>query len=95
MLLGSVTALDKERRAVTIEPLAPASTTSVSYDSLVIATGTSSTSALWTLRGSHEVSVKEFQEVHGLLTTASTILIAGGGSVGVETAGESTKSPPD
>lgn len=91
LVLGSATALDEQRRAVTVEPLAPASTTSVSYDSLVIATGTTSASALWTLHGSHEASVKEMEELHQLLPKASTILVAGGGPAGVETAGESTK----
>lgn len=89
LVLGSATALDEQRRTVTVEPLAPASTTSVSYDSLVIATGTTSTSALWTLHGSHEASIKEFKEVHQLLPKASTVLIAGGGPAGVETAGDS------
>ena len=89
LVLGSATALDEERRVVTVEPRAPASTTSVSYDSLVIATGTTSTSPLWTLHGSHEATVKAMEEVHQLLPKASTILIAGGGPAGVETAGES------
>lgn len=91
LVLGSATALDEERRIVTVEPLAPASTTSVSYDSLVIATGTTSASALWTLHGSHEATVEAMEEVHQLLPKASTILIAGGGPAGVETAGEFTQ----
>lgn len=95
LVLGSATALNEQQRAVTVEPLAPASTTSVSYDSLVIATGTTSTSALWTLHGSHEITLKEMEEFHQLIPKASTILIAGGGPVGVETAGESTEPPPD
>lgn len=95
LVLGSATALDEQRRTVTVDPLAPASITSVSYDSLVIATGTTSTSALWTLHGSHETSVKELEQVHQLFPKASTILIAGGGPAGVETAGEFSELPPD
>ena len=91
LVLGSATALDEQQKTVTVEPLAPASPTSVPYDSLVIATGTTSTSALWTLHGSHEASVKEFEELHRLLPKASSILIAGGGPAGVETAGKSAK----
>lgn len=87
LLLGSATALDEERNKITVERLAPAPTTSVFYDSLVIATGTTSASALWTLHGSHELSMKEMKELHERLPKASSILIAGGGPAGVETAG--------
>lgn len=95
LVWGSAGALDEQRRVVTVEPLAPASTTSVSYDSLVIATGTTSASALWTLHGSHEATIKAIDEVHQLLPNASSILIAGGGPAGVETAGEFTQPPSD
>lgn len=90
LVLGSVTALDEGQRLLTIEPLAPHSTTSVTYDSLVIATGTRSTSALWHQHGSHEKTVAEFEKLHESLPKASSILIAGGGPTGTETAGKMT-----
>lgn len=88
LVLGSATSLDEGRKTVTIKPLAPSSTTSVSYSTLIIATGTTSASPLWTLHGSHEESVAAFKTLHKSLPEASTILIAGGGPAGTETAGE-------
>lgn len=87
LVLGSATSLDENRKSVTIEPLAPSSITSVSYSTLIIATGTTSTSPLWTLHGSHEASIDAFKMVQKSLPEASTILIAGGGPAGTETAG--------
>lgn len=87
LVLGSATSLDEGRKTVTIKPLAPSSTTSVSYSTLIIATGTTSASPLWTLHGSHEESVAAFKTLHKSLPEASTILIAGGGPAGTETAG--------
>lgn len=87
LVLGSATSLDEGRKSVTIKPLAPSSTTSVSYSTLIIATGTTSTSPLWTLHGSHEESIAALKTLHKSLPEASTILIAGGGPAGTETAG--------
>lgn len=88
LVLGTATALDEDRKTLTIAPLPPSTTTSVSYSTIIIATGTTSTSALWTLHGSHEESVTAFQKMHKALPAAATILIAGGGPAGVETAGD-------
>lgn len=87
LVLGTATALDENRKTITIKPLAPSATTSVSYSTIIIATGTTSTSPLWTLHGSHEESIAAFKQLHKSLPDASKILIAGGGPAGTETAG--------
>lgn len=91
LVLGTATALNENRKTITIDPLSPSTTTSVSYSTVIIATGTTSESPLWTLHGSHEESIAAFKQMHKSLPEASTILIAGGGPAGTETAGE---SPP-
>ncbi|MCJ1348221.1 hypothetical protein MMC31_006452, partial [Peltigera leucophlebia] len=88
LVLGTATALDENRKTITIKPVAPSTTTSVSYSSIIVATGTTSASPLWTLHGSHEESIAAFKQLHKSLPEASTILIAGGGPAGTETAGE-------
>ena len=87
LVLGTATALDENRKTIAIKPLSPSTTTSVSYSTVIIATGTTSASPLWTLHGSHEESIAAFKQLHKSLPDASTILIAGGGPAGTETAG--------
>lgn len=87
LVLGSATGLDEGRKHVTIKSLAPSSATLLSYSTLIIATGTTSASPLWTLHGSHEESIAAFKTLHQSLPEASTIFIVGGGPVGTETAG--------
>lgn len=74
---GSAVGLDADQKVVTIQQ--DQTTITISYSTLVIATGTSSNTALWTLNGSHDLSVQAFKEMHEILPTAKTILIAGGG----------------
>ena len=88
-VLGSAVGLDEGKKTITVQTQDSATKT-VSYSSLIIATGTTSTSPLWTLHGSHETSIASMQEMHAALPKASTILIAGGGPAGVETAGQIT-----
>ncbi|TVY83304.1 Oxidoreductase ptaL [Lachnellula suecica] len=59
----------------------------IEYDSLIIATGTRS-SPLWTLNGDYKLTTAAFEDLHQRLPRAETILVAGGGAAGVETAGE-------
>lgn len=61
---------------------------SISYGSLVIATGTVTASPLWTLHGTHDATKKAIEDVHSRLDTAQSILVAGGGPAGIETTGE-------
>ncbi|KIV85127.1 hypothetical protein PV11_00862 [Exophiala sideris] len=60
----------------------------VHYDSLVIASGTTFESAIWTVTDGSEALRAALKEIHEKLPTAQTILVAGGGPAGVETAGE-------
>lgn len=46
------------------------------------------TSPLWRLHGDHKLTLAAFQDIQTRLPSAKTILIAGGGAVGVEIAGE-------
>lgn len=94
LVLGSATKIDEGQKSVIIKPLASSVTTSIPYSILIIATGTTSTSPLWTLHGSHEDTINAFKKFHKDLPQASTILIAGGGPAGTETAGKSTPPSP-
>lgn len=87
IVYGKASAIDPDTKTVTID-LNSNGTESVTYSSLVIATGSSSNSALWTINESHEKTIAAMNELHASLQKAKTILIAGGGPVGVETAGE-------
>lgn len=87
LVIGSAVGVDQNQKTVTVQT-AESGTKTVSYSALVIATGTTSTSPLWTLHGSHETTLSSMKEMHATLPNASTILIAGGGPAGVETAGQ-------
>ena len=84
-ILGSAIALDAATKTITVKT---EKEESVQYDSLVIATGTTSNSPLWTLHNSFAETKSAFEDLNSRLTTAKTILIAGGGPAGVETTGE-------
>lgn len=62
--------------------------TSVHYDSLVIASGTSFASPLWHLSNGTEPLAAALKDIHERLPQASSVLVVGGGAAGVETAGE-------
>ncbi|KAI1178250.1 hypothetical protein F4777DRAFT_539018 [Nemania sp. FL0916] len=61
---------------------------SIPYDALFIATGTSAENPIWTLHEDETMTSRIFAQLHKALPSAKTILIGGGGPVGVETAGE-------
>jgi len=87
LVIGSAVGVDQSQKTVTVQT-ADSGTKTVSYSALVIATGTTSASPLWTLHGSHETTISSMKELHAALPNASTILISGGGPTGVETAGQ-------
>jgi NADH dehydrogenase FAD-containing subunit len=64
------------------------------YDALVIATGASYVSQLWQVGESETVTKKALASTRALLAKAKTVLIAGGGAVGVEVAGEISTTFP-
>ncbi|KAL6242597.1 hypothetical protein RBB50_010243 [Rhinocladiella similis] len=60
----------------------------IHYDSLVIASGTNFNTSIWTVTDGSEALKAALSEVHQKTPGAKTILVAGGGAAGVETAGE-------
>jgi NADH dehydrogenase FAD-containing subunit len=68
---------------------------SIIYNALIVATGTTSKSPVWTLHGDHGETHKAVREVRSLLQTGKTVLIAGGGPASVESAGEIATHLPD
>ncbi|KAH6702025.1 hypothetical protein BKA61DRAFT_704593 [Leptodontidium sp. MPI-SDFR-AT-0119] len=85
LIYATVTALDAEMRVLVLEG---GGREDVKYDSLIIASGAKSTSPLWSLHGTHEATEKALVDVQARLPRAESILIAGGGAAGVESAGE-------
>ncbi|KIM99788.1 hypothetical protein OIDMADRAFT_55692 [Oidiodendron maius Zn] len=84
---GEAVALEPSSKRITVSGLND-SRSQVTYDSLIIATGVRSASPLWTLHGQHTISADALHETSAAIDRAKTILIAGGGATGVETAGE-------
>ncbi|KAI9845687.1 MAG: hypothetical protein M1838_001647 [Thelocarpon superellum] len=82
--------LDVDSRIVSLKPLgsSPDAPETLSYDTLIIATGASSTTPLWSASAGHEKTIAAIESMHAALPTASKILVAGAGPVGVETTGE-------
>ena len=97
LINGAATGLDPTTRTVevTLVGAKEAGKVQQHYDSLVVATGSTSSSPLWTLHSGHAATVAAMQGVHAALPNAKTILIAGGGPVGVESAGELAQHHPD
>lgn len=85
---GKATLVDETSRIVSVSGPDDSPITSVQYDSLIIATGTTSPSPLWTLHGAHTNTEAAFKDMHRRLPKAKTVLVVGGGPTGVETAGE-------
>jgi len=92
-VIGKAIDVDKALNTVTIQTETEKRV--MRYDSLIIATGTNSKSVLWQVNDSQEVTKREFTKVRQRLETAKTVLIAGGGATGVETAGEIANKYPE
>ncbi|KAJ5749139.1 uncharacterized protein N7511_010835 [Penicillium nucicola] len=84
---GAATALDHNERHVTVT-LKGGSTEKIDYHALVIATGTSTASPLLSLNRDSESLRDSWNAFRAALPKAKSIVIAGGGPAGVETAGE-------
>jgi apoptosis-inducing factor 2 len=84
---GKATALNPDTHAVTITTRA-GQRQDLTYSTLVIATGSSYASPIWQINESDSVTRAEISRIRDSLKSAKTILISGGGAVGVETAGE-------
>ncbi|KAM7194374.1 hypothetical protein V8F33_007262 [Rhypophila sp. PSN 637] len=83
---GVATNLDSSSKTVTVK-LAASGQQTVSYDSVIIATGTSGHPA-WTLNEDKTLTSKAHKTIQAALQKAQTVLVAGAGAVGLETAGE-------
>jgi apoptosis-inducing factor 2 len=84
---GTVNSLDTASRKVSINKT-EGGEESLEYYALIIATGVKSPTPLTTFHGDHTVSQKALEEMNQKLKTAKEIVVAGGGPIGVETAGE-------
>ena len=94
LIRAVATSLDPSQRTVSITPNGKERTEAqqLHYDSLIISTGTTSASPLWTLHHDQSLTSAALKSMYEILPTVKTILIAGGGPVGVETA---AKLPPN
>ncbi|OJD35259.1 amid-like mitochondrial [Diplodia corticola] len=88
-LLGTAADWDTTARTVTVKST-DGKEQSLPYHALIVATGTHSSSALWSLQhgGGAEETKSALAAAEARLKTAKSIFIGGGGPVGVETAGE-------
>ncbi|KAH8650953.1 AMID-like mitochondrial oxidoreductase [Tricladium varicosporioides] len=86
-ILGKAVGLDEKTQTLTIKT---EKEETIHYNSLIIATGTTSNSPLWTLHDSLADTISAFEDINTRLASAklNDILIVGGGAAGVETAGE-------
>lgn len=95
LVQGVASALDPIQRVVTVTTSDASTTRQVHYDSLIISTGTTSKSPLWTLHNDESLTKKALDSLHTALPNAKTVLIVGGGAAGVETAGEIASNFPN
>ena len=85
-VIGTATGVNEGKKIVSVKR-GDGSTGEVKYDSIVCATGSTYKSPLWTLQNDVEESIAEFKRFHEKIPKAKSILVAGGGPAGVETAG--------
>ncbi|KAJ8071251.1 hypothetical protein OCU04_001585 [Sclerotinia nivalis] len=95
LIQGTASALDPAQRSVTVSIDETGTTRQIHYDSLIISTGTTSKSPLWSLHGDESATKKALESLNTALPNAKTVLIAGGGAAGVETAGEIASNYPN
>ncbi|KAI4272558.1 MAG: hypothetical protein L6R38_006562 [Xanthoria sp. 2 TBL-2021] len=90
LIIGEAHSLNDTTKTIAIKETYDSSSPpkSVSYNTLILATGASSESPLWSIPGSHERTISALKSTQTALPNAKTVLIAGGGPAGVETAGE-------
>lgn len=89
LVRGVAAAVDPRARTVTArDPAGRAPDRALRYDTLVVATGTTSASPLWGLQSDQGATPAAYAALQRALAAARTVLVAGGGAVGVEMAGE-------
>lgn len=86
-VLGKAISISPDNRSVTVNLVESKGDKVFTYDSLVVATGSKSASNLW-FTDDTEVTKNAYIKLQDSLKAADSVLIAGGGAVGVETAAE-------
>lgn len=87
-VLGAANALDPAGNTVSVT-LSSGGSRTINYDTLVVATGTSSKDNMpWKVLGTTEQTKARVKELHHQIENAKTIVVVGGGQTGSETAGE-------
>lgn len=87
---ANVTQLDHGSKKLAVEDTASKENRhyDIFYDSVLICTGTTQTSPLFSQHGTDLATRKAFADIHEKIPKAKTIVVAGGGAVGTELAGE-------
>ncbi|KAF2729697.1 hypothetical protein EJ04DRAFT_63107 [Polyplosphaeria fusca] len=93
-LQGKAVALEAAQRIVSVET-STGETKPLPYNSLFICTGTTSASPLWSIHADHTITEAAVASMHSQLPKTKSVLIAGAGAVGVETAGEIAHNYPN
>ena len=88
LIRGMAVGIDEASKRVSVRLTSGSKHLQIPYDALVLSTGTTSDSPLWTLHGGHEKTAETIKVLRDGLPLAQNILIAGGGPAGVESAGE-------
>lgn len=86
-VLGKATSISPDTKSVTVRLAESETDKNFTYNSLVVATGSKSTSNLW-FTDNTGATKTAYINLQDSLKAADTVLIAGGGAVGVETAAE-------
>ena len=92
-IFGEITSLNSSGKIVEYksknetEELAP-TPSQISYDTLLLATGSQGPSPLYSLHGSHVPTLDAYKDLHARVPKAKSVMIMGGGTAGTETAGE-------
>lgn len=87
LVYGFATALDPTKKTINVK-LNSSGEQTITYDSVVLSTGTTSANPAYGLHNDQSLTSKTWKSTHGALPKVKTVLVAGGGAVGVETAGE-------
>jgi len=87
-MVGKATSWDPEKRVLFVSP-SGGKEVPVSYHALVLATGSKSASPIWSSYGNGHGEIEAaLADTNAQIKRAKSIVIAGGGPAGVETAGE-------
>lgn len=88
-LVGTIaSAWDPAARTIAVKNISGGEEQILSYHALIIATGTRTETAAFSLHGSADESKNALTSIQESIKNAKSIFIGGGGPVGVETAGE-------